>query len=210
VENEDRAGPSAAGAVAPRRAYACELAPELTDGPYHPPRDVVRKDLTEGRTGVPMALRIRVVDAAGGDPIPGAVLEVWHCDALGLYSGDDTVRGVRTTDDRGYAEFSTIFPGWYAGRAVHVHAEVRVAGREPVAHTGQFFVAEDLTRSVAQLAPYRRNRTARTTNGQDAHYTAGGSAGMLTVVPRDRYHLADGLLATVTVAVDPDANPTPA
>jgi protocatechuate 3,4-dioxygenase beta subunit len=131
---------------------------------------------------------------------------------------DETfLRGVQMTDDRGYAEFSSIFPGWYAGRTVHVHAKVHVgsyiedgfAEGGHVSHTGQFFFAEDLTRAVAQLAPYRSNRTTRTTNGQDMHYNLGHGSGVLTVVPRDRYHLGHGLLATITVAVDPDATPKP-
>jgi protocatechuate 3,4-dioxygenase beta subunit len=235
VEAVSTAG-SATTAAAPGRMYACALTPEVTEGPYYLPLDIVRKNLTEGRPGVPMALRARVVDAASCNPIQGAVLDIWHCDALGVYSGypspgaagpgrghespadgETFLRGVQMTDERGYAEFSSIFPGWYAGRAVHVHAKVHIgryiesglAGGGHVAHTGQLFVAEDLTRSVAPLAPYRRNHTARTTNAQDRHYDAGGAAGMLTVVPRDRYHLTHGLLATVTVAVDPDATPKP-
>lgn len=244
VEAVSAAG-SAAATMAPGRMYACALTPELTEGPYYLPLDVVRKNLTEGRPGVPMALRVRVVDAASCNPIQGAVLDIWHCDALGVYSGykapgprpsgpppsgpppggghesptdDETfLRGVQMTDERGYAEFSSIFPGWYAGRAVHVHAKIHIgryieggfADGGHVAHTGQFFFAEGLTRSVAPVAPYRGNHTARTTNAQDMHYNAGGAAGMLTVVPRDRYHLTRGLLATVTVAVDPDATPHP-
>jgi protocatechuate 3,4-dioxygenase beta subunit len=215
VEAVSAAGSAAVGA--PGRTYACALTPELTEGPYYLPLDVVRRKLAEGRPGVPMALRVRVVDAASCNPIQGAALDVWHCDALGDYSDGTGLRGVQMTDGRGYAEFSSIFPGWYAARAVHVHAKVHIgryvedghAGGGHVAHTGQFFFAEDLTRSVAPLAPYHGNRTARTTNGQDRHYNAGGAAGMLTVVPRDRYHLTHGVLATVTVAVDPEATPEP-
>ncbi len=99
--------------------------------------------------------------------------------------------------------------------AVHIHAKVHVgayitdglAQGGHVTHTGQFFFTEDLTRAVSKLAPYRSNKTPRTTNAQDMHYNRGGAAGLLSVVPRDRHHLPDGLLSTITVSVDPDATP---
>src|SRR4051794_5075922 len=137
-------------ATAAAPAYACTLTPQPAAGPYALLPDIVRKNITEGRPGVPLALRVRVVDTVGGHPIQGATVDIRHCNALGVYSGDTSLgaggtedgpvpggyatptgaetflRGVQMTDDRGYAEFSTIFPGWYAGRAVHIHARVHV------------------------------------------------------------------------------------
>jgi protocatechuate 3,4-dioxygenase beta subunit len=101
----------------------CVLMPELTEGPYYLDLDLVRSDITEGRPGLPLDLRVNVVDAGSCEPIEGAAVDVWHCDAEGIYSGVDGAegetfcRGVQLTDAGGTAEFLTVFPGWYTGRA---------------------------------------------------------------------------------------------
>src|SRR4051794_18576961 len=138
---------------------ACALTPELTAGPYHLDGPAVRRDITEGRPGAPLALTIKVTDATCR-PVTNAAVDVWHCDAGGEYSGfngnslDATnqqgtndkrfLRGIQLTDGTGAVTFETIYPGWYEGRAIHVHLRTVVGGSEEdttydgghVSHTG--------------------------------------------------------------------------
>jgi protocatechuate 3,4-dioxygenase beta subunit len=216
---------------------ACQVTPEVSEGPYYLPIGPVRRDLTEDRTGLPLALRVKVIDAGTCRPIQGAVVDVWHCDAGGLYSGyiqqravepaagghvqptdaGTFLRGAQMTDARGAAAFDTVFPGWHSGRAVHIHAKVRVGSYivggtvkgGHVTHTGQFFFPEELTGQIAAFEPYSANPVQRTANEQDVHYHAGagGSAGMLHVRWRDEPTLPGGLNAMITVTVDPEATP---
>src|SRR5436305_381668 len=88
----------------------------------------LRRNITEGRPGTPLTLRLRVVDASTCKPIKNAAVDIWHCDALGAYSGFGAgsgsrtfMRGVQRTDANGFATFQTVYPGWYQGRTVHIH-----------------------------------------------------------------------------------------
>jgi len=97
---------------------SCVLAPELTEGPYYVTGERVRRTISEGRPGIPLTLRLTVVDASTCRAIQGAAVDVWHCDVLGVYSGvaaQGTVgktfmRGVQRTDSRGLALFQTVYP----------------------------------------------------------------------------------------------------
>ena len=144
---------------------ACVLTPEMTEGPYFVDGDAVRSDITEGRPGTPLTLKLRVVDARGCTPVEGAAVDVWHADAGGNYSAfgssasDSTfLRGIQRTDADGAVTFETIYPGWYQGRAVHIHVKVAVDGTE--VHTGQLFFDDDASERVfaadAVLEPGRR------------------------------------------------------
>jgi protocatechuate 3,4-dioxygenase beta subunit len=109
----------------------CLLQPELTEGPFYVDPQLIRSDITEGRPGLPMQMRLQVVDAAC-TPVEGARVDLWHCDAQGAYSGvrnlrggpDMTgqtfLRGTQITDATGVASFQTIFPGWYPSRTTHM------------------------------------------------------------------------------------------
>ena len=113
---------------------SCVLAPEQTEGPYYVDDAAIRRNVTEGKPGVALSLRLTVVNVANCKPIKRAAVEIWHCDASGIYSGvqGDTgmfLRGVQRTDAKGMALFRTIYPGWYQGRATHIHAEVTMGGR---------------------------------------------------------------------------------
>jgi protocatechuate 3,4-dioxygenase beta subunit len=245
--------PASAGATPARPA--CTLAPELTAGPYYLDLEMVRRDITESYPGVPLVLRATVVDATRCTPIRDAALDIWHCNAIGEYSGytamgpggangpggggtpptapppggggggghveptDDLtfLRGVQLTDARGRTEFRTLYPGWYVGRAVHIHAKVHVGGTVSgstytgghVSHVGQFFFAEEVTEQIATVDPYSSNPTTRTPLAEDHIYRSGGSAGLLTLTPLGGRNgsLKDGVLATIVVGVDPAATP---
>jgi protocatechuate 3,4-dioxygenase beta subunit len=161
----------------------CILTPELTEGPYYLDDMLVRNDITEGKAGIPMTLRITVVDATTCAPLENAAVDVWHCDANGFYSGfvdadpdpadpnpyqddgsnpDTFLRGVLLTDANGLVEFQTIYPGWYVSRDVHIHMKVHVGGATEdgtydggtTAHTGQLAFSDDFTELVAEVEPY--------------------------------------------------------
>jgi protocatechuate 3,4-dioxygenase beta subunit len=164
----------------------CVLTPELTEGPYYIAGETVRRDIREGHPGALLRLNLRVLNVATCAPIKGAAVDIWHADAAGNYSGFGAgassrtfLRGIQKTDANGLAVFTTIYPGWYQGRAVHIHVKAHVGGK--VVHTGQLFFPDSLTDTVYKAAPYssRPNRDMR--NAQDSIYVNGGKRGMLAV-----------------------------
>ena len=108
----------------------CLLTPEVTAGPYWVQENLTRRNVTEGKPGLPLVIRFTVLNAKTCKPIPKADVEIWHCDALGNYSavnGATTryLRGHQKAGATGKAEFLTIFPGWYPGRTPHIHMKVQ-------------------------------------------------------------------------------------
>jgi protocatechuate 3,4-dioxygenase beta subunit len=166
---------------------SCVLTPELTEGPYYVAGERLRRNITEGKGGVALRLRLTVVNASSCKPIRNAAVDIWHCDALGVYSGaiagnpgTNFMRGVQRTDAKGVATFDTIYPGWYQGRAVHIHVKVHVAGN--VVHTGQLFFPARITNAVYRRTPYSTHgATPDTLNAADSIFRNGGSKGMLTL-----------------------------
>ena len=174
--DEAGAGPAAveAGLV------ACVLAPEQTEGPYYVDDAAVRRNVTEGKPGIPLSLRLTVVNASNCKAIRGALVEIWHCDAEGVYSGvsrqgtenDLFLRGVQRTDAKGLASFRTIYPGWYPGRTVHIHTMVHLGGN--VVHTGQLYFADAVTDAVYRRSPYNQRPNRDPRNPGDSIYRNGG------------------------------------
>ena len=145
----------------------CVLIPEETAGPF--PLDLsgseqfFRSDITEGHPGVPLTLTMALVDTnAGCAPVSDARIDVWHCDADGVYSGygqpgvDTTgetfCRGIQITDANGQVTFQTIYPGWYAGRITHIHFQAFL-GSGLVA-TSQIAFPDEVTDAVYAVDPY--------------------------------------------------------
>jgi protocatechuate 3,4-dioxygenase beta subunit len=205
---------SAGASATTGSSAACVLTPEVTEGPYYLDLDKVRSDITEGKDGTPLDLKITVVDATGCSPIKDAAIDVWHCDAGGVYSGfsqasaggpgggaqsttdDQTfLRGTQVTDANGLGQFQTIYPGWYRGRAVHIHMKVHVGGS--VVHTGQLFFDDGLTDQVYQSAPYSSRGTPDVRNSADDIYrSAGAASAVLAVTPSGQ-----GYAGEITVGV---------
>ena len=142
----------------------CSLTPEQTAGPFPLDEQFVRRDVTEGYPGHALTLGFRVVD---GDctPVGGAAVEIWHTDASGDYSafadgggrkdeaeGTTFLRGTQIADGDGIVEFATIYPGWYTGRAVHIH--VRVHGDDGIVLTSQVYFDETYTEEVMATGAY--------------------------------------------------------
>lgn len=178
----DGAGPAGVASGAIR----CVLAPEQTEGPYYIPGELVRRNITEGRPGTPLVLRTTVVDASTCRAITGAAVDIWHADALGVYSGFGAVavqrtfmRGIQRTDAHGLASFRTVYPGWYRGRTVHIHVKVHVHGN--VVHTGQLYFSDTVTDAVYRSAPYDTRPGRDTRNADDAIYRNGGKRSTLAL-----------------------------
>ena len=163
---------------------SCVLAPEMTEGPYYIDGEKLRRDITEGKPGTRLDLALKVVDASTCRPISGAVVDIWHCDAGGVYSGFGAgssnrsfLRGLQKTDAHGVAHFRTIYPGWYPGRTVHIHVKVHVGGN--VVHTGQLFFSDKVTDAAYRKTPYNRRPNRSPRNGGDAIFVNGGKRSLL-------------------------------
>jgi protocatechuate 3,4-dioxygenase beta subunit len=167
------APPTSAGELASRfdDAARCTRTAEETPGPFYFEVDRVRSDIREGRNGATLRLGVRVRDAgAGCEPIPNAVVDVWHCDATGSYSepGETYLRGLQVTNRDGIAEFTTIYPGWYPGRTVHIHGKVHLDKRTVL--TTQFYFADSFTDRVFAREPYASDRGRDAFNATDPLY----------------------------------------
>ena len=159
----------------------CVVRPAGTEGPYYVDVELVRSDIREDRPGAPLVLTFNVVQVADGSctPLEGATVEIWHCDAAGSYSGvsdpgfntqgQKWLRGAQITDANGVATFTTIYPGWYPGRAVHIH--FRVSPSEDKVFTSQLFFDDTLSQQVFTQAAYAsRGSTPDTPNSTDNIY----------------------------------------
>lgn len=202
----------------------CVLTPEQEEGPFYIDLAQVRRDVVEDRPGVPLALAVAVVDANTCEPIRDAAVDVWHCDALGLYSGvpsegtegETFLRGIQLTDGNGLAEFATIYPGQYPGRTTHIHLKAHTGGRRSdnsysgghASHTGQLFTADQQDAEVFALPPYTRNTAEITPRDTDAIFRdQGGSSATLNLTPAGNNLARDGFKARATLGIDPGAAP---
>ena len=175
---------------------SCVVRPEQTEGPYFIDeklnRSDIRSDPLDGsvKPGVPLHLAFHVSRVSGSScsPLGAAVVDIWQCDAGGIYSdvrdmnaGFDTrgkkfLRGFQTTDANGNAEFLTIYPGWYEGRTVHIHFKIRdnPASRRAQEFNSQLYFDESTTDQVYKLAPYNTKGRRSTTNDTDFIFRRGG------------------------------------
>ncbi|MCA1188902.1 MULTISPECIES: protocatechuate dioxygenase [unclassified Saccharopolyspora] len=215
----------------------CTLTPDTTQGPYYFDADKVRSDIREDRQGVRLRLALKVQDSETCAALPNAVVEIWHCDAAGLYSGAESqssgggggmppgpppedgekpggggpgggggdqdlvptddkryLRGAQVSNADGVVEFTTIWPGWYTGRTVHVHVMVHVSNERVL--TSQLMFDEQLNSAVFARAPYSEHTGRDTFNDGDNIFE---DSMLLKVVPED-----DGYLASIVLSADSD------
>jgi len=143
-----------------------------------------RQDITEGKPGTPLTVALTVVRVASGcTPVADATIEVWHCDHSGGYSEYTTagtyLRGLQKTDASGKAAFTTIYPGWYQGRATHIHLEVFVNGAS--VKTTQLAFPEDVTAAVYTQGVYASRGQNPTTNSRDGVFSDGVASELATM-----------------------------
>ncbi len=148
-------------------APACSLTPEQTEGPFYFDADKIRSDIREGHEGAALRLALRVRTAGECKPLRDAVVDIWHCDAAGEYSAspDTFCRGAQATNSDGIAEFTTVYPGWYQGRTVHIHAKVHVDNSTVL--TTQLNFDDDFTAKVFERDPYSSRPDRDTFNEDD-------------------------------------------
>ena len=174
-DDDDPASPSADAPQGGKSKFddaaRCIRTAEETEGPFYFEVDRVRGDIREDRPGAELRLGVRVRDlSAGCDPIRNAVVDVWHCDASGSYSepGETYLRGLQVTDGDGIVEFTTVYPGWYPGRTVHIHAKVHIDKQTVL--TTQFYFADDFTDRVFSREPYASDTGRDAFNDTDPLY----------------------------------------
>lgn len=181
-------------ALLPRAAFAqqnlmnadvCVITPETTEGPYYFDPALLRADITEGRPGLPLTVRLQVVDA-GCVPIPEARVDIWHCDADGIYSGyngfegETFMRGTQVADAEGIVAFETVYPGWYPGRTPHIH--FKVFPNQASVVTGQIFFPDEVSDQVySTVAPYSTRSGEALPNDRDGIARQAGPASVANV-----------------------------
>lgn len=171
---------------------------EQTEGPFFVDENLNRSDIRTdsatgtAREGVPLELEFQVSHVATDGvcrPLPDATVDVWHCDASGVYSdvrdrnadttGQDFLRGFQMTDKNGIARFTTVFPGWYPGRTVHVHFKIRT--KNNLDFTSQLYFDDALTDKIHAKNPYAEKGQRNLRNNRDGIFRAGGEALTLTL-----------------------------
>lgn len=205
----------ASGARSMGRA-PCVVRPEQTEGPYFVDEALHRGDLRtdpsdgSSKPGIPLDLTIVVSRAAADrcEPLAGVQVDIWHCDHQGVYSdvrdprfdttGKKFLRGYQLTDDQGRARFTTIYPGWYQGRTVHIHFKIRSPRTAPSGYefTSQLYFDDALSDRVYALPPYAGRGTRATRNQMDGIYRRGGNQLLLEPTPA-----GDGYAASFVVAL---------
>jgi protocatechuate 3,4-dioxygenase beta subunit len=192
-------------------ALACVASPEQTEGPYFVDerlnRSDIRTDPADGslREGAPLTLKLVISSVASGKcaPLAGAAVDLWHCDVAGVYSdasdpgfntrGKKFLRGYQITDADGSVRFTTVYPGWYDGRTVHIHFKVRgtAGARRGYEFTSQLYFDDTFTDRVFARSPYARRGKRTVRNGGDGIFRDGGSRMILPVAEGDGGHAAN-------------------
>jgi protocatechuate 3,4-dioxygenase beta subunit len=191
------------------------VSPELNAGPFYVDPKLVRSDITEGRPGLPMTLRLQVV-RADCTPVEGARVDLWHCDAGGVYSGvrnlasgadavgQTFLRGTQATDSTGVVTFQTIFPGWYPGRTTHMHCMVHLDGNMVL--TSQIFFDEAVNQAIYDdHEAYARDGARNTRNADDTIAADAGNGAHARVKMTE----PDGAMeAALVMGITPEGGPS--
>ncbi|WP_434449260.1 twin-arginine translocation pathway signal protein [Lentzea sp. E54] len=190
-------------------ALNCVVKPEQMEGPYFVDRMLNRSDIrTDPATGQPSAgtaltlnFTVQAVRPGQCTPLPNAIVDIWQCDAFGLYSdipsqgssGRRFLRGYQNTNTDGKAQFITILPGWYTGRTLHIHIKIRTIGTNgrPYEFTSQLYFTTAFGAAYLRTQPYARKGPADTTNNRDSIYLRGGAQMLLNPTSTGAGYSAD-------------------
>ena len=187
---------------------SCVITPQETAGPYpldlHTNSAFFRRDITEGRAGVPLAVALTILNTSC-KPLANARVDIWHTDKDGAYSGyGDAVgqtfcRGIQLTDQNGKVTFDTIYPGWYRGRITHIHFQVFL--NDGLVATSQLAFPEDITRQVYDSSLYagRGQNTSVASNAADGIFRDGAGSQTLALSGSPRSGYAGSLVVGVRV-----------
>lgn len=190
---------------------SCTVRPQQTEGPYFVDENLnrsdIRADTTSGlvKAGALLQLKLRVTQVSDRSctPIAGAIVDIWHCDAAGVYSdvrdrrfdttGQNFLRGYQVTDAAGNVEFLTIYPGWYQGRTVHIHFKIRTlatSGGQPSEFTSQLYFDDGITDQVQARSPYVSQGERTVKNNQDGIFRQGGTQLLLSPTETNQTYAA--------------------
>jgi protocatechuate 3,4-dioxygenase beta subunit len=234
--------------IKPSSIPSCTMTPEQTEGPFYFETKLIRRDISEGRPGTTLHLKLKVVESGSCKPIQDAVVDIWSCDALGEYSGYETanfnlpprggqpgrrqegtgegdggaprqdnggqqrengrpgfhqepqnektfLRGAQVTNAEGEVEFKTIYPGWYQGRATHIHVKVYLENDDVL--TSQMYFPEELNDRVYQHGIYAEHEGSRLKNNQDGIFKRAGNGPVLDITM-----VEEGIVGTMTLGVN--------
>jgi len=217
--------------------HTCVTAPEIEEGPFYVNDELLRSDLRDDQAGVDLNLDVVIIDSGTCQPVQDALVELWSANATGVYgafehsvlgrhrgpptmsSSNTWLRGGFPTDDNGVVELRTVYPGFYAGRTIHVHVMVHTGWRAfdngtfdshsgRLTHVGQFFFDDEWNDRVIETTHYRDNQNRRTRNVDDHDFNHASVAGSSAIVHLELAGDAvdDGVLGFITVAVDLSAS----
>ncbi|BAY17134.1 intradiol ring-cleavage dioxygenase [Anabaenopsis circularis NIES-21] len=188
----------------------CVVSPQQTEGPYFVDeklnRSDIRADPADGsvKAGVPLQLKLHIsqIGGSGCTPLAGAIVDIWHCDALGVYSdvtdqsfntvGKKFLRGYQVTDAQGNVQFTTIYPGWYPGRTVHIHFKVRTEGKSAQGYefTSQLYFDDAMSDRIYTQAPYASKGQRTLKNADDGIFQDGGEQMLLKLTSNGQGYTA--------------------
>ena len=210
--------------VTPSASDVLVVTPDATEGPFFVDERLNRSDLTGGSAdpdvanGLPLTLAIAVYQYVNGTltPLPNAQVDVWHADTVGVYSdennggiqaentlGQNFLRGYQVTNENGVVNFTTIYPGWYQGRTIHIHFKIRLfnaSGNTTYEFTSQWFFQESLNDQVMATSPYNSRGSRSVLNANDRVYNDIGDDG--TIIGDDLLLSVNGSTATFNVALE--------
>jgi len=215
--NSSLAAASSASSTASSTATSCVLIPSETIGPF--PLStllnnsiVFREAINEDKTGVPLTVKLKLVNVDNScTPISGYVY-IWHCDKDGLYSGYSGAnnqgqtgktycRGVQNTDSDGVATFTTIYPGWYAGRITHIHFQIFLTGYSSTAQStaiSQLAFPPAITTAVYNSSLYSKGQNTSVTSFSADNVFSDGTTYQLATITGN---LTEGYVAELTVGL---------
>ena len=204
---------SGTGSTNGSSASNCTVTPSETEGPFPTkvPTNFVLKDIRSDRTGTPATFNIIIKNGNNScNPLAGALVDIWHCDKDGYYSeyggsgmqaADftkvDFLRGRQTTDANGAVGFTSIFPGWYPGRAPHIHVHIYGSTGKSLLVTQIAFPKTICDTVYTTVTKFYTKGTQDTTNEKDNVFNDGFTTELATVSG----NITDGYVLTHTIVV---------